>query len=325
MRNVLKTLLLCTVMTIVWSNTGVGAAPPADKRSFASGKFAIEIDGHIAGFVNAVEGGLAFGDVVKENGEDFFFKKHLGNAGFRDIRLEFGADMDKSVYDWIAASLAMNYSRKDGAIVGADFQGNVISRLEFQSALITEVTFPAVDATSKDTAKMSIVLSPERTVLNRKASGKLGLTGGAKAQKKWLPANFRLSIDGIDTKKVSKIDALTVKLPRINFGDCFRCEELPPSPIKVDFPDVVVTTGEPAEPLYDWFEDFVIQGNNGDSSEKGGSLEYLSSDLKTVLFTLKFRNLGIFELMPVAVDAGGSTVPKLLAAMYCESMEFVVP
>ena len=321
MRNGLKALLFCAVMAIAWSDTGLVAAPPIS-RAFSTGRFALEIDGNIVGFVNAVEGGMAFGDVVKEAGEDFFFKKHIGNAGFRDIRLEFGADMDGSFYDWIASSLGMNYMRKNGAIVGADFNGNVVSRLEFQHALITEFTLPAADATSKDAAKMSIVLSPERTVLNRKASGKLSTTG-ARTQKRWLPSNFRFSIDGIDTKKVSKIEALTVKLPRIT--DCFKCEELPPGPTKIDFPHVVVTTGEPAEQLYDWFESFVIQGNNGDESEKGGSLEYLSSDLKTVLFTLKFRNLGIFELMPVAVDAGGSSVPKLLAAMYCEYMEFVVP
>lgn len=322
MRNGLKGFLFCAVMAIVWSNTGIGAAPPVT-RSYAAGYYALEIDGSVVGLVNAVEGGLAFGDVVKDAGEDFFFKKHLGNPGFRDIRLEFGADMNKSLYDWISAALQGQHVRSSGAILGADFQGTVRSRLEFHDAQITEVTFPAIDATSKNSAKMSIVLSPQYTNLNRKAGGKLGAPT-AKTQKKWLPANFRFSIDGLDTKKVSKVGALTVTLPRITVGECRLCESVPVG-AKVDFPNVVMTIGEPADQLYDWFEAFVIQGNNDDASEKGGSLEYLASDMKTVLFTLKFSNLGIFELMPVAVDAGGSTVPKLLAAMYCESMDFVVP
>jgi len=314
---------MCAIMAIVWSNIGVVAAPPVT-RSYVAGRFAVEIDGSVAGFVNAVEGGRAFGDVVKETGEDFFFKKHIGNPGFRDIRLEFGADMETSFYNWISLALQGEYARLSGAIVGVDFNGNVVSRLEFQRAQITEVTFPALDFTSKDTARMSIVLSPEQTVLNRKTSGKLSVKT-ASIQKKWLNSNFRLSIDGLDTTRVTKIEALTVKLPRISFGDCRLCDDLPPGPTKIDFPHVVVTIREPADQVYDWFEAFVIQGNNDDSSEKGGTLEYLSPDLKTTLFTLKFRNLGIFEVMPVMVDAGGSALPQLLAAMYCEKMEFLMP
>jgi len=323
MRNGLKALLMCAVMAIAWSNTGLVAAPPV--RSFSAGRFALEIDGNVVGFVNAVEGGLAFSDVIKVAGEDFFFKKHIGNPGFRDIRLEFGADMDKSLYNRIDQTMQGDHVALNGAILGVDFNYNVISRLEFQNALITEVGFPALDAASKDAARMSMVLSPEHTVLNRKPSGKVSSAKGPSLQKRWLPANFRLSIDGIDTKKVSKIDALTIRFPR-SVGDdlaCLHCENLQPA--MVDFPHVVVTIGEPAESVYDWFEDFVIQGNSGDSDEKGGTLEYLAFDLKTPLFTLKLRNLGIFELMPVAVDAGGSTVPRLLAAIYCESMELLVP
>jgi hypothetical protein len=306
-------------MAIVWSNTGVVAAPPVN-RSFGAGKFAVELDGVTAGWLSSVEGGMAFGDVVKLAGEDFFFKKQISNAGYRDIRLEFGADMDPSFYNSIAQALQGQPVSLNGAIVGVDFNYNVISRLEFQHALITEVGFPALDATSKDAAKMSIVLSPDQTVLNRKVSGKINAKS-PNTQKRWLPSNFRLSIDGLDSKKVSKIDALTVKLPR---PACFRCEEDSQSQ-KVDFPDLVVTMGEPAESVHDWFEDFVIKGNNGDSQEKGGELVYLSFDLKTPLFILKFNHLGIFELMPVVNEANGSSVARLLAAMYCESMEFVVP
>ena len=321
MRNGLKALLVCTVMAIVWSNTGVGAAPPVT-RAFSTGKFALEIDGKFVGFVDSVEGGLPFGDVVKEAGDDFFVKKHLGNAGYRDIRLEFGADMDRSFYEWIASSLRGNHMRKDGAIHVADYDNKIISEMKFFHALITEFGMPALDAASKDPAKLTIVLSPEQTTLDRKASGKLSLKGTG-PQKPWLSSSFRLSIDGVDTKRVSKVDALTVKFPRST--DCIHCKELAAGPTQVDFPNLVVTMSEPAESVHDWFEQFVIEGNNDDSQEKGGTLEYLTPDLKTVLFTLKFRNLGIFELMPVVQDAGGNQLPKLLAAMYCETMEFLVP
>jgi hypothetical protein len=221
----------------------------------------------------------------------------------------------------IAGVLQGDQVRLSGAILAADFKGDVLSRLEFYGAQITEVTFPALDATSKDAARFSIVLTPDQTVLNRKTSAKIGLKSPG-TQKKWLSSYFRLAIDGLDTKKVTKIEALTIKFPRFSRDDeaCISCEGLP-GPTKVDFPNVIMTVGEPAPTVYDWFEDFVVAGNNSDEQEKGGTLEYLTPDLKT-LFTLRLRNLGIFELMPVVNTGSGDSVARLLVAMYCESMEF---
>lgn len=48
-------------------------------------------------------------------------------------------------------------------------------------------------------------------------------------------------------------------------------------------PDLTVTLADDqrAVALYDWFESFVIRGNSGQDPEKNGTLQYLSSDLKT--------------------------------------------
>lgn len=323
MRNGMRAVLVCAVLTVVWSTAGTAAAPPGQKQSYGAGTFALEIDGNFAGFVTGVDGGMAFGDVVKEAGEEFFFKKHLGNPGFRDIRLEFGADMDKSFLHWIGVVLQGEHVRLNGAIVAANFNGDVVSRLEFYRAQITEVTFPAVDAGSKESARISVVLTPEQTILNRKVGGKIEAKSAGKG-KNWLSSNFKLTIDGLDATRVTKIDALTIKLPWHNFNDeqaCLTCELPPIIPAKIDFPNLVVTIIQPATSFHDWFEDFVIAGNNSDEKEKAGSLEYLTPDLKT-LFTIKLRHLGIFEAMPVVNTAGGDSVARLLAAIYCESMEF---
>jgi hypothetical protein len=76
-----------------------------------------------------------------------------------------------------------------------------------------------------------------------------------------------------------------------------------------------------AESIENWFESFVIRGENDDSKEKSGELTFLTPDRTTPLFTIKFNHLGIFELMPLEGNAGDA-VPRLVAAMYCESMEF---
>ena len=326
MRNGLRVLLLAAVVAILWSNTGIVAAPPV-QRSYSASLFMLELDGVSVGFVSAVEGGLPFGDVVKQAGEDFFFKKHIGNASYRDIRLEFGINMDDVLSQWISSSLQGNYSRKDGAIVAADFQGNVRRRLEFTRAQITEVTFPALDGASKEPARLSIVLTPEQTSLDRKPSGKL--TAKTTVQKNALSSSFRLMIDGLDTTRVSKIESLTVKLPLLSGGGdeeaCLHCDVSPQFTLpRIDFPNVIVTLSESsAASWYDWFEDFVIAGNNDDSKEKNGSLEYLTANLQTTLLTLTFKNLGIFSLTP-AVDEGQSAIARLKAEMYCEVIELQI-
>ena len=324
MRNRMKVLLVCAGAAIAWSNAGVVAAPPA--RSFTSGNFVLEIDGIHAGLVLAAEGGLAFSDVVKEAGEEFFFKKHIGNPGYRDIRLEFAGGMDKSVYDAIALALQGQGPRLNGALLRTDFNGKVISRLEFVRAQITAVTFPAADATSKNTARFSIVLTPEQTYLARGASGVVAKSTAK--QKNMLESSFRLSIDGLNTTRVSKVEAMTVRLPLISGSGgtefCLRCQDFVPiNPTRVDFPNVVISLADDAKAVsvYDWFDDFVISGNNDDSREKNGTLEFLTPDQKSTLFTIKFKNLGIFELMPLVDESTAAT--RLMAAMYCESMEFL--
>lgn len=325
MRNGISALLVCIVLASMFSNTPVETAAAANK-SFTTGNVALEIDGQVAGFVSSAEGGLAFGDVVKVAGEDFFFKKQLGNSGYRDIRLEIGTGVDKSVFNVIALALQGQPVQLNGALLRTDHNFNVTSRLEFFNAQITEVTFPAADATSKDPFRVSIVLSPGHTSFSRGTFGKVA-GGSITKPKVAITSSYRLSIDGLMTKRVTKVEALTIKLPRMNFGgdntDCINCAQYTPiTPARVDFPHVVMTLPElDAGPVYNWFDDFVLSGNNEDSQEKGGTLEFLTPNLQAPLFTIKFKNLGIFELAPVVGSA--DNVARLMAAMYCEAMEFV--
>ena len=65
----------------------------------------------------------------------------------------------------------------------------------------------------------------------------------------------------------------------------------------MEFPNLAVTLAEShAQTWQDWFDDFVVKGNNGQDNEKNGSLTFLAPDLKTTLATINFFNLGIFRL-----------------------------
>ena len=121
-----------------------------------------------AGWISSIEGGHATSDVVVEKlGADMIQHKHLAGVKYEDITVNCGTAMSKAFYSWIQASLDRKHARNDGAIITADYDQKEVGRLDFFHALITEVGFPALDAASKDAAKMTVKFAPEYTRMKR--------------------------------------------------------------------------------------------------------------------------------------------------------------
>ena len=72
--------------------------------------------------------------------------------------------------------------------------------------------------------------------------------------------------------------------------------------------------------LRKWFNSFVIAGINGQEQEKNGTLEYLATDLKTSLFTLDLRQLGVYRLG--RLNNFGENIQRIQARLYCEQIVF---
>ena len=122
----------------------------------------------------------------------------------REVRRHHGQlrhRMSKAFYEWIKACFDHKHSRNDGAIITADYDYKEVTRLNFFNALITEVGFPALDAASKDAAKMTHQVRARVHPHRRRNGGGHGckLALGKGEQKKWLPANFRLASTGSTT------------------------------------------------------------------------------------------------------------------------------
>jgi hypothetical protein len=233
--------------------------------------------------------------------------------------------MSNGFYQWIQDLLNHKYLRKHGALIDADYRYVERSRLDFVNALITEVGFPALDAASKAACRMTVKFAPEFTRMKMAQGSSLKKSmPGLGVQKRWLPANFRLKIDGLEEacSRVSQIEALVIKHPvsERGIGDVRDYER---EPTAVEIPNLVITVPElHAGQFYRWHEDFVIRGNNGPDKEKSGTLEYLTPNLKEALFTLTFKQLGIFKLAPEKVESGSENIRRVKAEMYCEELKF---
>ncbi|MEA2646916.1 MAG: hypothetical protein QOE92_1999 [Chloroflexota bacterium] len=293
-------------------------------RDYTNSHFSLDLEGTNAGFIDDVSGGSAYGEVITEQlGADRIARKHIGAVHYEPFTLSFGTAMSQNAYDWISGTLNRKNPRHSGAVVSSDFDFNVQSNVSFLNALLTEVTFPAVDGGSKDSAKMTIKFAPESTKADPVAKG-TAQSGKftTKGQKKWTANNFRLTIGGLDTSKVNHVDAITVKQVVSDPG-LGELRDFQKQDARLDIPNIVVTMSEAsAADWFAWHQDFVVRGNNRPENEKSGTLEYLAADQKETLFTLDLKNLGIFRLAPEKAQAGQESIRRVRAEMYCEEISF---
>jgi T4-like virus tail tube protein gp19 len=288
--------------------------------SSTGGGSILVVDGVTCGQLLAVGGGAIAADVVIGHGPGPFADKHIGGVRYEPIELTVDLSLDKLLYGWIADSWKMNYSRRDGTVVETDTTGKARAEHDFFHALISEVTVPEMDAAAKQPAHLTVKIAPEFT---RRKKGSGTVLKVAKPQRQqWLASNFKLEIDGIDASKVTTIDSFTVtqELPKDRVGDT---REPLIEPTSIEFPNLRVTVAASgADTWRSWFDTFVI---NRKSKEKNGNLTFLSSDLKTRLGSISLHNVGIFRLEEGSRVTGTDMTARVVATLYCESMELSVP
>jgi hypothetical protein len=235
--------------------------------TFISNLFLLNIDGKDAGFVKSVEGGGIRAEVVKElQGPQPYVKKHIGLLKYEDFGIETILPISPALSGWIAESRAMKQRKRDVSVIVHDAQLNVIQERQYSDTLITETTIPALDASSKDPGLLNFSFTPQSS-RTKKGSGKLAAAPVTSRQKQWLVANFRWEIDGLDCKKVIKIDGFGVRQTVKADQAGGRVAEIELG--KLDFPNLRILIAESsAQSWFDWHEDFVVKGNNSEAKER---------------------------------------------------------
>jgi hypothetical protein len=295
-------------------------------RGTTAGAFALDIEGTSAGFVKSVAGGEPYADVVGEPvGADQVVHKHLAGVKYEDITITIGLPSG-AVATWISEFLQGSAPSRNGAIVFFDFNGKQVRRLEWTNGRISSVRFPELDASSKDAVSLTLVITPEQT-RTAPGNGTVATTPigrGSGASKNALAANFSLLLPGIDTTRVSHVDAITVSQDLVEDAvGMVRGASRTAGALRVG--DLVVHVSAPGGVFDAWRDDFILNGNNGAAQEKQATLTWLSADLKTALMTLTLSGVGIHRLThaPAAALAGGAD--RDIASMYCEQASLQAP
>jgi hypothetical protein len=290
---------------------GAAGAAPAT-RGYTSGKFALDLDGVRAGAPVHASGGHAVGIVETESSTPTGTHKHVAGVQYEDISITCGSGMSKDFYQWITQCFEGKQALHSGLLTSREADGTVFDAVSFTDALISEVSFPALDAASKDAAKMTIKIRPASTEKGKPEPKPVDVK-----QKPWFGANFRLEIDGVDCTGVTTIEVLTVTQ---DFTDPPGAGKgaTAPEPTTLEIPDLVLTTKlSHSKDFYDWHESLVIEGKD---DKRAGSLTYLAADQHTELFTLTFSGLGIWVVDAIPPSVARQRAARIGCEVWCDGL-----
>ncbi len=298
-----------------------------NKRSYSAGHFQLDIDGEeTTAYLKTVDGGYVKATTIDEPIGPYNLRvKHTSVTDIDPISFEFGLAGSHHVLKWIRSSWKKQWSRRNGQITHADFNMYRTFEHEFTQALITETTFPALDAASKEAAYIKVKLQPEGVAHRKpKHASQIRPKMGPK-QKMWVPSAFRLKIDGIDGLDwVSKIESFTIKqgVKWLKPGDEKYRAHGQVEPTKIEFPNLVCSMSlQYADAVLKWYEDAVVVGQSDDVSQRNGSIEFLDPTRTKVLFRIRLSEVGIFHLAMEQSTANAEAIKKIKFQLFVGEMD----
>jgi phage tail-like protein len=293
--------------------------PKAD-RAYAAAHFAFTLEKEECGVLRSIEGGGVKVDATTYRyGFGHETWRQLGKPKFENIKLQVGMSMAKPFYAWIEQFFTGKTVRKDGAIHAADFQYKERARREFTSAIISEVTLPALNAADKNAAYMGVTIAAEKIVFVKGDLSQLGPAAGMEKQKLWTCCHFNFTIDGFDDqcRRVSKVDAATIKMNVIEHHVGGYLE-----PYKfgsrIDYPNLSFTLPEADfQPIADQAQAYWNEKKK--PANFNGHIDYLDNELKP-LGTLQFTGANVISVTPDRSDATTEEMKMVKVEMYTEGM-----
>jgi|SRR5579883_798366 len=295
------------------------------RRAYVGGRFSLELDGHDVGLVTSVDGGSFRSEAIGEQvGGENLVTRYPGRQKFDDISLQVGSTMAPSFWAWVKDSIDGKPSRRDGAIVTRDADSWERARRQFHRALLAEVQFPELDAKAKGPKLLTVKIAPELlSYEQRSVPPPKSQNVDATKQKKAVPANFSLALEGMDrevTRHVTKVEAFSIKQNVIDNpvgGLPYPMREAG----RLEFPTLSVHVPETyAKPWFDWWQEFVGRGNHVQKNERTGSIAYLDSTLAQTLLTLHLYGVGITSIGFDKHEADADGIRTVKVDLYVESI-----
>jgi phage tail-like protein len=300
-------------------------------KPYTGGRFALELDQKHSsvGWLTSVDGGhFKTASVEAQVGANAYVTKYAGKPTYDDVTFGCGAAMTGSFWDWVQGSLERKPTRRDGAVVAYDFDQKERSRRTFKAALISEIGFPALDASSKTAALLSVKVSPEHIEFAEGDGSRMTSQANNNEmtkQKHWLSCNFNFALErfkGDSALRNCKIEAFTIKQNIIVNNVGFE-QEARKEAGRLDLPQIVVTFPESmAKDWFAWFDKANREGKHADQFTTG-QIQYLSSDNRTELMRMELDGVSLLSIEIDKLEAHREGISNVKVTLNVEGMKLV--
>lgn len=294
----------------------------ADQRTYTGGRFALDINGDNAGYLKKFSGLAMEADIVSNDlGPDNVQKKHVSNIKWTPGKATVGIGMGKELYDWIKAAFDKGYVTKSGALTAADFNYKAMSVQTFQNGLITSLTVPKLDGSSKDAAYFDVEFEAEQVRWSKGGGEDIRGKVGPK-QKAWLCSNFRVEMGGLPCSRIASVDSFTWKCA-VASDQIGIFREPTKHPAKVTVPDVKLSISMAdyqawADAAKKWF----VDGQHLEENEMQGRIVFLNPNMKDEIGEIELQNCGFKKFSKDDLEANSEKIARFNVELYVEKMSF---
>lgn len=198
--------LSCAFAALAVACTAPRADEPTSETTSAASRapfalrYRLELDGVGLGYVQKIGGGDTGNPVIDASAPPAF---HID-----EFEADLGLSTGKQLLSWIEASLEKKHERKSGTVIAAHFKGDVVQILDVRDARLTEIAFPATEASAKEPARIAMKVAVV-SVVDHAAPG-VRVDAGADGPKAGLSSSrARLIVGGVELHP-SAMGALTI-------------------------------------------------------------------------------------------------------------------
>jgi hypothetical protein len=255
-------------------------------RELTATSFAVQYNNAAPFRLKNFSGLLTSSRIIPGEPKNFIRSNSIQALEYQEVLLTLPFPLDNQALQLFDGVMSGRLTSIFTTIHSISADGKLINSFDLGNCLISEISFPELDAASRDGGDANITLKPQHIDVTLDNGSRSVTVTNEKSAKRFIASSYSLTIDNVPTNKVSKITSLAVQ-PHLHEAAAGAALDF------VEFKTIQITLRESDlnNPSWQsWLNDFA---KNQQIAERNGTLKFLSPDLKSSLLEISLNNIFI--------------------------------